>query len=104
MSRYLYTGDHADTLASGRRIAPGDDVIPASAVTPDHEPDRSLLADGVLSPLGAPDFDVAASSIDAVMTWVGDNDARRREALALEEARGDDARSTLIEKLTKENP
>jgi hypothetical protein len=39
--RYLYVGDHADTLASGRPVAPGD-RIPASALDNDGADQRFL--------------------------------------------------------------
>jgi hypothetical protein len=38
---YLFTGDHADTLESGRPVAPGD-TIPADAVS-DADRDRLPL-------------------------------------------------------------
>lgn len=50
--RYLVGGDHADNLASGGRIAPGD-TLPASAVNPKHPHDQRLLAEGVLIDLQA---------------------------------------------------
>jgi hypothetical protein len=43
--RYLYVGEHADTLASGRPVAPGD-RIPASAL--DEEHDKRFLDEGLL--------------------------------------------------------
>lgn len=52
MSKYLFLGDHADNLGSGRRVAPGDDV-PASAVDTDHPVDQRLLAEGQLVELTA---------------------------------------------------
>lgn len=100
MSRFLYIGDHAATLHSGARLNPGDDPVAGSRVTPDEEPDRSLILDGVLFPTGG--FDVAGSTVDAVLEWVGDNDQRRAEALAVEQARGDAARKSLTAQLTKE--
>lgn len=48
--RYLYVGDHADTLSSGRPVAPGD-RIPASALNLDDEtgaPDQRFLDDELL--------------------------------------------------------
>lgn len=48
MSKFLFVGDHADCLHSGRPVAPGDDPLPASAVTPDEQPDKDWLAQGVL--------------------------------------------------------
>jgi hypothetical protein len=35
--KYLFVGDHADTLGGGRPVAPGDPV-PASAVDPKKHP------------------------------------------------------------------
>jgi hypothetical protein len=43
--RYLYVGEHSDTLSSGRPVAPGDRV-PASAL--DEDADRRFLDDGLL--------------------------------------------------------
>lgn len=51
-SKYLFVGDHADNLGSGRRVAPGDD-LPASAVDPDNPVDQRLLDEGVLVELTA---------------------------------------------------
>ncbi|MEJ7824909.1 MAG: hypothetical protein WKF48_05745 [Solirubrobacteraceae bacterium] len=45
--KYLVAGDHADVLASGRPIAPGETVA-AGAVDLEHPHDRRLMADGVL--------------------------------------------------------
>ncbi len=45
--KYLVAGDHADTLASGRPIAPGDELA-AAAVDLDSPHDKRLLQDGVL--------------------------------------------------------
>lgn len=45
--RLLYIGEHAETLASGRPVAPGD-RIPASALDNDDPHDQRLLQDGVL--------------------------------------------------------
>jgi hypothetical protein len=42
--RYLYVGEHSDTLCSGRPVAPGDRV-PASAL---EEADQRFLDDGLL--------------------------------------------------------
>ena len=44
--RYLYVGMHADTLASGRPVAPGD-RIPASALD-DQGADQRFLDDELL--------------------------------------------------------
>jgi hypothetical protein len=43
---FLFVGDHAETLASGMHIAPGDAEIPASAVDP--EADKRLLDERLL--------------------------------------------------------
>jgi hypothetical protein len=46
--KYLFVGDHADTLGGGRPVAPGDPV-PASAVDPKTHPhDQHLLDTGAL--------------------------------------------------------
>jgi hypothetical protein len=50
--KYLVVGDHADTLASGRPIAPGE-TLPASAVNPKDPNDQRLLDGGVLIDTGA---------------------------------------------------
>lgn len=44
---YLVAGDHADTLASGQPIAPGDELR-KDAVDLEHPNDQRLVADGVL--------------------------------------------------------
>lgn len=102
--RYLFVGDHADTLASGAPVAPGDGPLPAKAIDPESQPDRDWLDQGVLVPVGDSELgDISSRSVDDIVKWVGDSDARRIEALAAEQARGDKARSTLIDQLTKEN-
>ena len=104
MNRYLFIGDHADCLASGRPVAPGDEPLPDSAIDPESQPDKDWLEQGVLVAVGESDLgDIADKSIGDVVKWVGDNEARRREALAAEQARGDDARKGLLNQLTKEN-
>jgi hypothetical protein len=45
--KYLVAGDHSETLASGRPIAPGDELA-ADSVDLDSPHDQRLLADGVL--------------------------------------------------------
>jgi hypothetical protein len=45
--KYLFVGYHADTLASGRPVAPGD-AVPAGAVDPKDPHDRALLDEGRL--------------------------------------------------------
>lgn len=45
--KYLFIGEHAETLASGRRVAPGDE-LPADAVDPDDPVDGRLLDEGAL--------------------------------------------------------
>jgi hypothetical protein len=45
---YLFVGDHAETLASGRPVAPGD-TIDAGDLSPDDPHDRALLDDGRLA-------------------------------------------------------
>lgn len=52
-TQYLFVGEHADTLASGRRVAPGDE-LPASAVDTTDPDDQRLLADGTLVDLSTP--------------------------------------------------
>lgn len=52
-AKYLVAGDHADTLASGRPIAPGD-TVPASAVDLETANDQRLLHDGALIDLQQP--------------------------------------------------
>jgi hypothetical protein len=47
-TKYLFTGEHPDVLASGRPVAPGDHV-PASSVDPKHPHDQHLLAEGALT-------------------------------------------------------
>lgn len=47
------------------------------------------------------EFDVAGSTIDQVLTWVGHNPERALAAHAAEEARGDKARTRLLARLTE---
>jgi len=49
----------------------------------------------------AEQIDVANSKISDVMAWVGDDAERALAAFDAESARGDDARSTLLDQLTK---
>lgn len=51
-SQYLFVGDHAEPLASGRTLLPGEKV-PASAVDPEDPHDRYLLDEQRLRPLVA---------------------------------------------------
>lgn len=44
---YLVAGDHADTLASGQPISPGDELR-RDAVNLEHPNDQRLIADRVL--------------------------------------------------------
>lgn len=45
--KYLFVGEHAETLASGQPVAPGEPV-PAAAVDPEDPHDQHLLEQGVL--------------------------------------------------------
>lgn len=45
--KFRYVGRHADHLASGRPIAPGDGLL-ASHVNADSDKDRQLIEDGLL--------------------------------------------------------
>lgn len=49
-SQYLFIGDHAEPLASGRTLLPGD-TLPAGAVNPEDPHDRYLLDEGRLRPV-----------------------------------------------------
>lgn len=49
-SQYLFVGDHAEPLASGRTLLPGD-TVPAGAVDPEDAHDRYLLDEQRLRPL-----------------------------------------------------
>lgn len=47
---YRFVGNHPDSLASGRAIAPFDEV-PAEQVNPDHPHDAALIDEGKLLPI-----------------------------------------------------
>jgi hypothetical protein len=53
-TEYLFVGEHADTLASGRHVAPGDSV-PADAVDLDDQHDCNLVDEGRLVPISPPE-------------------------------------------------
>jgi hypothetical protein len=52
-TEYLFVGEHADTLASGRHVAPGDSV-PADAVDTDDQHDCNLVDEGRLVAISPP--------------------------------------------------
>jgi hypothetical protein len=66
--------------------------------------DGTLLADPAEEPPvveSPPDPDaVPTGTIDDVLAWVGDDNDRAARALEAEQAKGDQARSTLVAKLT----
>lgn len=45
--KYLFVGDHAETLASGRPVGPGD-TVPAAALDLDDPTDQRLLEEEIL--------------------------------------------------------
>lgn len=89
-------------LAQGWVEADGGVAVPPSptpAPTPDNPPAPSTAPPpgGVtLANAGVPD-----GTAKDVLDWVGDDSARAQAALSAENAKGDDARSTLVAKLTK---
>lgn len=50
---YLYRGDHADTLASGRPVEPGEEIA-KEFVDVDDPHDARLIRDGLLHELPKP--------------------------------------------------
>lgn len=116
---YLYVGEHADTLASGRPVAPGE-TVPADALNLDEDagaPDQRFLTDRLLiEPLapGSGTFDPRAASDDHLDAWLtsdqrptvdqvvdavaGDPAAAQRVLAA--EQRTEQPRSTLVERLS----
>jgi hypothetical protein len=100
--RYLAAG-HTSVLASGAPVAPGE-TLPAAAVDRDDPHDQHLLADGLLIDIAdqagdTPADQIADHTIEQILDWVGDDQVRRQQALDAEQARGDDARKTLVDKL-----
>lgn len=93
------SGSLAELLISSapRKVVRLDaEPAPVSDEPPIDEPD---VADEDES---APDtIDVAGSTIDQVLEWVGDNAERALAAHAAEETRGDKARTRLLAKLTE---
>jgi len=92
--------DLADRLVADGVAVHGDSLPTEPAPTSLAE------AQGTPTPSGPPpasspplSFDVAEGTIDAVMAWVGDDQARREYALAAEQARDDEARKSLVERL-----
>lgn len=49
---YVVNSDHAEVLASGRTVAPGE-TVPAGAVDAKDDHDRRLLDEGVLTEIPA---------------------------------------------------
>lgn len=81
-------------LPSGRLVLPGKS---ASDVDPAHPEVQAKVAAGLLR---LDDIDVP-SKVEDIVTWVGDDPGRATVALNAENARGSDARRTLVDKLTQ---
>lgn len=98
-------GDIAAYLVrSGAAVTPADDDAQALAdATPEDEAPvvESSDDDAVAEADALEDIDIATSTIDQVLAWVGDNAEKALAAHAVEEARGDRARSTLLVKLSE---
>lgn len=89
----LATVEQNDGAAAARALLDaGITPTQASAIADD--------ADEIVS-VAPGDIDIAASTIDQVLAWVGDDSDRALAAHASEEARGDKARSTLLSKLAE---
>lgn len=84
-----------DSLPNGRRLIPG---ATAHNVDISHPRVLAKLNAGRLVVCGE-DFDVAGSTIPGVLDWVGTDPQRAAFALTAENARRDEARSTLTDKL-----
>lgn len=104
-------------LRTGAAVTPADDEAKALA---SEEPDenaaavRALLDAGITpvadhvdeadpddDPVEPGDIDIATSTIDQVLDWVGTSSDRALAAHEIEEGRGDRARSTLLAKLAE---
>lgn len=80
---------------------------PVEVLEDDPEPDPStastLVAPGPgptpEEPAAAPDVPDVSGTIDTVLTWVGTDRERARQALDAEQAKGDAARATLTTRL-----
>lgn len=92
--------DHLAHRYLGRGWVQDGEVYPA--YTPDPPPDApprdQTPPPGVLTLRGA---SVPDGNAKAVLDWVGDDPDRARRALDAEQAKGDEARTTLVAKLTK---
>jgi hypothetical protein len=85
--RYLYVGDHGETLAGGLRVNPGDEV-PASQVnvaddeSADQAPDQWLIDDGNLVSLTP-----QALTGDALAARAAELDIERRSSMNAKQLR-----------------
>lgn len=83
-------------IRTGAPVTPSDDdardVAEGKVAEPTPEPETE--------PEPPADLDITGR-IDEVLTWVGDDPERALTAHAAEEARGDQARSTLLAKLAE---
>lgn len=117
---YIVGGSHPVSLASGRSVAPNE-LVSSDNLTLKIDPetggtdtDERLLEEHVLLEVsGRPDTPpplasldehalaqrVADSTIDALLTEVGDDADLAQRVLDAERSRGDAARSSLVEKL-----
>lgn len=116
----VVSGDIAVVLLrTGAAVTPADDDAKAfAAEKPDENAAavRALLDAGITleqaadhvdeadsdeDPVEPGDIDIATSTIDQVLGWVGNSPDRALAAHAIEEARGERARSTLLAKLAE---
>lgn len=91
---WVQAGGAATPSFPDASVAGAGGSAPAGGEGPPLGPDLS----GVVTLSGAQVPDGTAKD---VIDWVGDDRARARSALAAEQAKGDDARTTLVAKLTK---
>lgn len=98
---------HDEAMGFDRQVVAGQ-KIPADLVEPYKKaggkvadvtavPSGARVADAV----GSDSTDVASQSIKDILADVGDDKDEARHVLELEQARGDDARSSLVEALEK---
>jgi hypothetical protein len=97
----LYVGPFAAgvQIETGQWLDPGDPVEVDEAVA-GHAPEGDDPGGGLLAQTGNfVEADMSASTVAKVLESVGDDPAKAAAALSAEQAKGDKARKSLIDKL-----